>query len=246
LRVGDSSLAARAAHRQLRRGIPGPQLGINGSFLPVRLLPARQFLLGGRTFQPLLSLLLLILREQLLLGRTVLLYLGHKVNNYSPIEKANFRIRSMLKQEFPPLALSLSLSLSSPWKSLPRTPEEHMSKFREQHVSKNQGNMYSWNTHQLHGKGLLLLLRLLLLFLLESAPDLPQPLVMGRLHRPHVYIGVRAGRRRFHIRDDQLLVREQGWIRLAGDGEKAAAISLILSPLLFLKPAEPLLAGVLL
>jgi hypothetical protein len=86
----------------------------------------------------------------------------------------------------------------------------------------------------------------MLLLLLESAPDLPQPLVMGRLHRPHVHIGVRAGRRRLHIRDDQLLVREQGWIRLAGDGEKAAAISLILAPLLLRKPAQPLLAGILL
>jgi hypothetical protein len=69
---------------------------------------------------------------------------------------------------------------------------------------------------------------------------------VGGVHWPHVDIGVRAGRRRLHIRDDQLLVREQGWARLAGDGEKAAAISLILSPLLLLKPAEPLLAGVLL
>jgi hypothetical protein len=41
-------------------------------------------------------------------------------------------------------------------------------------------------------------------------------------------------------------VREQGWIRLAGDGEKAAAISLILAPLLLRKPTQPLLAGVLL
>ena len=84
------------------------------------------------------------------------------------------------------------------------------------------------------------------MLLLESLPELPQPLIVGRLHRPHVHVGIRAGRRRLHIRDDQLLVREQGWARLAGDGEKAAAISLILSPLLFLKPAEPLLAGVLL
>ena len=84
------------------------------------------------------------------------------------------------------------------------------------------------------------------MLLLESLPELPQPLIVGRLHRPHVHVGIRTGRRRLHIRDDQLLVREQGWARLAGDGEKAAAISLILSPLLLLKPAEPLLAGVLL
>ena len=84
------------------------------------------------------------------------------------------------------------------------------------------------------------------MLLLESLPELPQPLIVGRLHRPHVHVGVWAGRRRLHIRDDQLLVREQGWARLAGDGEKAAAISLILAPLLLRKPAQPLLAGVLL
>jgi hypothetical protein len=33
-----------------------------------------------------LSLLRLLLRERLLLRWAVLLYLGHKVNNYSPIE----------------------------------------------------------------------------------------------------------------------------------------------------------------
>jgi hypothetical protein len=84
------------------------------------------------------------------------------------------------------------------------------------------------------------------MLLLEVPPELPQPLVVGGVHWPHVYVGVRTGRRRLHIRDDQLLVREQGWARLAGDGEKAAAISLILSPLLLCKTAQPLLAGVLL
>ena len=104
------------------------------------------------------------------------------------------------------------------------------------------------NTHQFHKEGLRLLLLsvLLLMLLLESLSELPQPLIVGRLHRPHVHVGVRAGRRRLHIRDDQLLVRKQGWARLAGDGEKAAAISLILAPLLLRKPAQPLLAGVLL
>jgi hypothetical protein len=34
----------------------------------------------------LLLLLLSVLRERLLLSGPVLLYLGHKVNNYSPIE----------------------------------------------------------------------------------------------------------------------------------------------------------------
>jgi hypothetical protein len=42
------------------------------------------------------------------------------------------------------------------------------------------------------------------------------------------------------------LVREQVRVRKAGDREKAAAISLILAPLLLPKPAQPLLAGVLL
>jgi hypothetical protein len=84
------------------------------------------------------------------------------------------------------------------------------------------------------------------MLLLEVPPELPQPLVVGGVHWPHVHIGIRTGRRRLHIRDDQLLVREQGWARLAGDGEKAAAISLILAPLLLRKPAQPLLAGVLL
>jgi hypothetical protein len=101
------------------------------------------------------------------------------------------------------------------------------------------------NTHQLHDEGLLLLLLLVLLMLLMALlTDLPQPLVVGC--RPHVHVGVRAGRRRLHVSDDQLLVREQGGARLAGDGEKAAAISLILTPLLLLKPAESLLAGILL
>jgi hypothetical protein len=84
------------------------------------------------------------------------------------------------------------------------------------------------------------------MLLLEVPPELPQPLVVGGVHWPHVYVGVRTGRRRLHIRNDQLLVREQGWARLAGDGEKAAAIPLILAPLLLRKTAQPLLAGVLL
>ena len=123
-----------------------------------------------------------------------------------------------------------------------------MSTVREQHVSNVRAICNIENTHQLHGEGLLLLrlLLLALLLLLEPPPKLPQPLIVGRLHRTHVHVGVRAGRRRLHVRDNQLLVREQGWIRLAGDGEKAAAISLILAPLLLRKTAQPLLAGVLL
>jgi len=40
----------------------------------------------------LLLLPLSVLRERLLLRWAVLLYLEHKVNNYSPIERINFRI----------------------------------------------------------------------------------------------------------------------------------------------------------
>ncbi len=59
-----------------------------------------------------LLLLQIVLWERLLVGRAVLLYLGHKVNNYSPIRKVKFRIRSKLKQETLPLVLSHSLLLS--------------------------------------------------------------------------------------------------------------------------------------
>jgi hypothetical protein len=69
---------------------------------------------------------------------------------------------------------------------------------------------------------------------------------VGRFHRTHVHIGVRAGRRRLHIRDDQLLVREQVRFRPAGDREQAAAIPLVFSLLLLSKAAQSLLAGVLL
>jgi hypothetical protein len=72
------------------------------------------------------------------------------------------------------------------------------------------------------------------------------PLIVGRLHRTHVHIGVRTGRRRLHIRDDQLLVREQVRFRPAGDREQAAAIPLVLSLLLLSKATQSLLAGVFL
>jgi hypothetical protein len=93
---------------------------------------------------------------------------------------------------------------------------------------------------------LLLLLFMLLMLLMALLTNLPQPLVVGCLHRPHVNVGIRAGGRCLHVCDDQLLMRKQGRARLTGDGEKAAAVSLILAPLLFLEAAESLLAGVLL
>ena len=69
-----------------RQRSPGLHLGVNGRHLlvgQVQLLLARLLLL---------LLLLPVLRERLLLSGPVLLYLEHKVNNYSPIEKKNFRI----------------------------------------------------------------------------------------------------------------------------------------------------------
>jgi hypothetical protein len=68
-----------------RQRSPGLHLGVNGRHLlvgQVQLLLVRLLLL----------LLLPVLRERLLLSGPVLLYLEHKVNNYSPIEKKNFRI----------------------------------------------------------------------------------------------------------------------------------------------------------
>jgi hypothetical protein len=103
------------------------------------------------------------------------------------------------------------------------------------------------STHQIHDEGLLLLLLLLILLLqLEPPPKLPEPLIVGRLHRTHVHVGIRARRRRLQVDGDQLLVGEQVWFRPAGDREQAAAIPLVLSLLLLLKAAEPLLAGIFL
>jgi hypothetical protein len=85
-----------------------------------------------------------------------------------------------------------------------------------------------------------------LLLLLESPRELPQPLVVGGVHWPHVDVGVRAGRRRFQIHGHQLLVREQVRFRPAGDREEAAAIPLIFSLLLLIKAAKPLLTSILL
>jgi hypothetical protein len=103
------------------------------------------------------------------------------------------------------------------------------------------------STHQIHDEGLLLLLLLLILLLqLEPPPKLPEPLIVGRLHRTHVHVGVRARRRRLQVDGDQLLVREQVRFRPAGDREQAAAIPLVLSLLLLSKATQSLLAGVFL
>jgi hypothetical protein len=65
--------------------------------------------------------------------------------------------------------------------------------------------------------------------------------------RPHVHIV--AGARRWHLQINrhQLLVREQGWRRAAGDREEAAPVPLILAALLLLsKPPQPLLPSIFL
>jgi hypothetical protein len=85
-----------------------------------------------------------------------------------------------------------------------------------------------------------------LLLQLEPPPKLPEPLIVGRLHRTHVHVGVRARRRRLQVDGDQLLVREQVRFRPAGDREQAAAIPLVLSLLLLSKATQSLLAGVFL
>jgi hypothetical protein len=40
---------------------------------------------------------------------------------------------------------------------------------------------------------------------------------MGRLHRTHVHVGVRARRRRLQVDGDQLLMRKQVRLRPAGN-----------------------------
>jgi hypothetical protein len=120
-----------------------------------------------------------------------------------------------------------------------------VSTVREQHVSKIRA-IYGWHTYQLHDEGLLLLLLLLFLILMAPLSGLPQSLVVGRLHRTHVHVGVRAGRQRLQVDGDQLLVREQVRFRPAGDREEAAAVPLVLAPLLLIKAAQPLLTSIFL
>jgi hypothetical protein len=118
-----------------RQRSPGLHLGVNGR----HLLISRVQLLLVR----LRLLLRLVPRERLLLCRAVLLYLEHKVNIYSPIEKVIFRIRSKLKQESLPLALSHSLSFSlSPENPYLGRQKEQMDNVREQRVSKKQSSTY--------------------------------------------------------------------------------------------------------
>jgi hypothetical protein len=191
-----------------------------------------------------LLLLQIVLREGLLVGRAVLLYLGHKVNNYSPIRKGKIQDpkQSWSRKLF--LLFSFTLSCYLSWKLLPRA---QWAQFGSSMRAKGS-SIQEANTYQLHGKGLLLLLLLILLLqlLLASLPELQQSLVVGRFHRPHVHIGVRARRRRLQVDDDQLLMREQVRLRPAGNWEESAAVPLVLAPLLLIKTAQPLLTGILL
>jgi hypothetical protein len=85
-----------------------------------------------------------------------------------------------------------------------------------------------------------------MLLLLESPPELPQPLIVGSIHWSHVDVGIGAGRRHLQVHGHQLLVRKQGRFRTTGDREEAAAIPLIFSPLLLIKAAKPLLTSIFL
>ncbi len=67
-----------------RQRSPGLHFGVNGRHLLICLV---QLLVRLRV----VPLLLLVFRERLLLGRAVLLYLEHKVNNYSPNKKGEFQ-----------------------------------------------------------------------------------------------------------------------------------------------------------
>ncbi len=87
LGIRDAPPTARAGasvRLDRRQRSPGLHFGVNGRHLLICLV---RLLVRLRV----VPLLLLVSRERLLLGRAVLLYLEHKVNNYSPIEKVNFR-----------------------------------------------------------------------------------------------------------------------------------------------------------
>ncbi len=64
--------------------------------------------------------------------------------------------------------------------------------------------------------------------------------------RPHGHVGDGAGRRRHHLSHHQLLVRKEGGLRAAGNGEQAAPIPLVFAALLLREPFEPLLSSILL
>ena len=92
-------------------------------------------------------------------------------------------------------------------------------------------------TYIVHGERWLLLLLQIVLQLHE---------VVGA-DGPHGHVGDRAGRRSHHLGHHQLLVRKEGRVRAAGDGQEAAPVPLVLAALLlFSKPPQPLLPSILL
>ncbi len=91
-------------------------------------------------------------------------------------------------------------------------------------------------TYIVHGERWLLLLLQIVLQLHE---------VVGA-DGPHGHVGDRAGRRCHQLGHDQLLMRKEGRLRTAGNRQQAAAVPLVLTALLLLKPFEPLLPSILL
>ena len=83
----------------------------------------------------------------------------------------------------------------------------------------------------------------MLLLLLQVALQL-EKVVMA--DRSHGHVCDRAGRRGHHIGHHQLLVRKEGGLGAAGNGEEAAPIPLVLAALLLLEPLQPLLPSILL
>jgi hypothetical protein len=73
-----------------------------------------------------------------------------------------------------------------------------------------------------------------------------QPQVVVGADWPHVHVVTGTGRWSLHDRGHQLLVREKSGIWPASNREKAAAIPLVLTALLLLKPPQSLLASILL
>jgi hypothetical protein len=82
-----------------------------------------------------------------------------------------------------------------------------------------------------------------LLLLLQVALQLEKVVVAGR---PHGHVRDGARRRGHHLGHHQLLVRKEGGLGAAGNGEEAAPIPLVLAALLLLEPLQPLLPSILL
>ena len=84
----------------------------------------------------------------------------------------------------------------------------------------------------------------MLLLLLQVALQLEKVVVAGR---PHGHVRDGARRRGHHLGHHQLLVRKEGGLGAAGNGEEAAPIPLVLAALLlFGEPPQPLLPSILL